>query len=102
MSLRTARCWSKRSSANYGYDILSCRALLTVAASLAGRASASFSGWLLHVSGSYRAPMPEIFISLLIGAGPTAILLQRELARKLVESASEAAPVGQAIGLAKR
>ena len=47
-----------------------------VAASLAGGAAASISGWLLHVSGSYLLPMAVIFVFLLIGAATTLVLLQ--------------------------
>lgn len=47
-----------------------------LATSLAGGVSASLSGWLLHVSGSYELPMKVIFVFLLIGALNTAILLR--------------------------
>ena len=47
-----------------------------LATSLAGGVSASLSGWLLHVSGSYELPMKVIFVFLLIGATNTAILLR--------------------------
>ncbi len=54
-----------------------------VATSLAGGVSASLSGWLLHVSGSYDLPMMVIFVFLLIGATNTVILLQRKWAPKV-------------------
>ena len=61
--------------------------LQQVATSLAGGISASLSGWLLHVSGSYTAPMLAIFVFLLIGAGSSVILLQRKWAPRVGESA---------------
>lgn len=54
-----------------------------LATSLAGGVSASLSGWLLHVSGSYELPMKVIFIFLLIGATNTAILLRPKWAPKV-------------------
>jgi MFS transporter, ACS family, D-galactonate transporter len=50
--------------------------LQQVAASLAGGVSASLSGWLLHIGGSYEWPMMAIFAFLLIGATSTLVLLQ--------------------------
>ena len=47
-----------------------------VATSLAGGVSASLSGWLLHVSGSYTLPMQVIVVFLVIGAVNTAVLLR--------------------------
>lgn len=73
--------------------------LQQVATSLAGGVSASLSGWLLHVSGSYTAPMLAIFIFLLIGATSTVVLLQRKWAPKISEPAKPvqpAEPVGTA------
>jgi uncharacterized membrane protein len=58
-----------------------------VATSLAGGVSASLSGWLLHVSGSYALPMMAIFVFLLIGAASSVILLQRKWAPKVAEVA---------------
>lgn len=57
--------------------------LQQVATSLAGGVSASLSGWLLHLGGSYRLPMLAIFAFLLIGATSTAILFQRKWAPKV-------------------
>jgi len=54
-----------------------------LATSLAGGVSASLSGWLLHVSGSYELPMQVIFIFLLIGATNTAILLRPKWSPKV-------------------
>jgi MFS family permease len=54
-----------------------------LATSLAGGVSASLSGWLLHVSGSYELPMQVIFVFLLIGATNTAILLRPKWAPKV-------------------
>jgi len=54
-----------------------------LATSLAGGVSASLSGWLLHVSGSYDLPMKVIFVFLLIGALNTAILLRPKWSPKV-------------------
>jgi len=56
-----------------------------VATSLAGGVSASLSGWLLAVSGSYLLPMYVIVVFLVIGAASTLILLQPKWAPKLAE-----------------
>ena len=77
--------------------------LQQVATSLAGGISASLSGWLLHVSGSYTAPMLAIFVFLLIGAGSSVILLQRKWAPKVGEAAAQEAkeapaPLQDALG----
>eukprot|EP01133_Synstelium_polycarpum_P021174 gene21174-25436_t len=73
--------------------------LQQVATSLAGGISASLSGWLLHVSGSYTAPMLAIFVFLLIGAGSSVILLQRKWAPKVGEPvAQDAPPLQDALG----
>lgn len=55
-----------------------------VATSLAGGVSASLSGWLLHVSGSYELPMLVIFAFLLVGAVNTAVLLRPKWSPKVV------------------
>jgi MFS transporter, ACS family, D-galactonate transporter len=57
--------------------------LQQVAASLAGGVSASLSGWLLHMGGSYKWPMMAIFAFLLIGATSTLVLLQRKWVPKV-------------------
>ncbi|PLP96519.1 MFS transporter [Cupriavidus pauculus] len=57
--------------------------LQQVATSLAGGVSASLSGWLLHVGGSYELPMLAIFGFLLTGAASTVVLLQRKWAPKV-------------------
>jgi len=54
-----------------------------VATSLAGGVSASLSGWLLHVSGSYDLPMMVIFAFLLVGATSTAVLLRPKWSPKV-------------------
>ena len=74
--------------------------LQQVATSLAGGISASLSGWLLHVSGNYTAPMLAIFVFLLVGAGSSVILLQRKWAPKIGEPGQEAgtAPLQEALG----
>lgn len=57
--------------------------LQQVATSLAGGISASLSGWLLHVGGSYKLPMMAIFGFLLVGAASSVVLLQRKWAPKI-------------------
>ncbi|WP_245964662.1 MFS transporter [Trinickia dinghuensis] len=57
--------------------------LQQVATSLAGGVSASLSGWLLHVGGSYTLPMMAIFVFLILGATSTIVLLRREWAPKV-------------------
>jgi ACS family D-galactonate transporter-like MFS transporter len=64
-----------------------------VATSLAGGVSASLSGWLLQVGGSYELPMMAIVFFLLVGATNTVILLQRKWAPKVAE---QAPPTGAA------
>ena len=59
-----------------------------VATSLAGGVAASLSGWLLQVSGGYRAPMLVIFTFLLVGAAATWILLRPEWAPKVTVTKS--------------
>lgn len=54
-----------------------------VATSLSGGVAASLSGWLLHVSGGYGAPMAVIFVFLVIGALATIVLLRPEWAPRL-------------------
>jgi len=57
--------------------------LQQVATSLAGGVSASLSGWLLHVGGSYELPMKVIFVFLLAGAASTVVLMRRKWAPKV-------------------
>jgi ACS family D-galactonate transporter-like MFS transporter len=57
--------------------------LQQVATSLAGGVSASLSGWLLHVGGSYELPMLAIFGFLLLGATSTVVLMRRQWAPKV-------------------
>jgi len=64
--------------------------LQQVATSLAGGVSASLSGWLLHVGGSYTWPMLAIFVFLLAGATSTAILMRRKWAPKVNDIAPQA------------
>ncbi|MGQ7938049.1 MFS transporter [Paraburkholderia sp. D1E] len=60
-----------------------------VATSLAGGVSASLSGWLLHLGGSYTLPMLAIFVFLLLGATSTMVLLQRKWAPKVNDCGHE-------------
>lgn len=57
--------------------------LQQVATSLAGGVSASLSGWLLHISGSYILPMMVIFLFLLIGATNTMVMFRWKWAPKI-------------------
>jgi MFS family permease len=57
--------------------------LQQVATSLAGGISASLSGWLLHVGGSYTLPVLAIFMFLILGAAGTVVLLQWKWAPKV-------------------
>ena len=57
--------------------------LQQVATSLAGGVSASLSGWLLHVGGSYGLPMMAIFGFLLVGAASTLVMFQRRWVPKV-------------------
>ncbi|MCY0386219.1 MFS transporter [Robbsia sp. Bb-Pol-6] len=57
--------------------------LQQVATSLAGGVSASLSGWLLHIGGSYQLPMMAIFVFLLAGAMSTGILMRRKWAPRV-------------------
>jgi MFS family permease len=71
--------------------------LQQVATSLAGGLSASLSGWLLHVGGSYLLPMMAIFGFLILGAASTVVLMRWKWAPKVNEGGaplerSEAAP----------
>jgi MFS family permease len=61
--------------------------LQQVATSLAGGVSASLSGWLRHVGGSYTLPMVAIFVFLMLGATSTVVLLRRKWAPKVNEPA---------------
>jgi ACS family D-galactonate transporter-like MFS transporter len=53
------------------------------ATSPAGGASASLSGWLLHVGGSYELPMMAIFGFLVTGAVNTMVLMRRQWAPRV-------------------
>ena len=64
-------------------------ALSTTTDAVAGGVSASLSGWLLHVGGSYELPMLAIFGFLLLGATSTLVLMQRKWAPKVNEIAPE-------------
>ncbi|GLU31976.1 MFS transporter [Trinickia caryophylli] len=57
--------------------------LQQVATSLAGGVSASLSGWLLHLGGSYAWPMRAIFLFLVLGAASTILLMRRKWAPKV-------------------
>ncbi len=54
-----------------------------LATSLAGGVSASLSGWLLHVGGSYELPMVVILGFLVVGALATIILYRSEWAPRV-------------------
>jgi MFS transporter, ACS family, D-galactonate transporter len=58
-----------------------------VAAGLSGGIAASFSGWLLHISGSYDLPIKVIVVFLAIGATANVILLRPKWSPKVVEVA---------------
>ncbi|WP_206243457.1 MFS transporter [Novosphingobium terrae] len=58
-----------------------------VAAGLSGGVAASLSGWLLHVTGSYDAPMKVIVLFLGLGAAAAAILLRPEWSPKVAQDA---------------
>ncbi|MDR5762752.1 MFS transporter [Caballeronia sp. LZ035] len=60
-----------------------------VATSLAGGVTASLSGWLLQVSGSYRLPMLIILVFLVVGALATAFLYRPEWAPRVSEPEGE-------------
>jgi sugar phosphate permease len=66
--------------------------LQQVATSLAGGVSASLSGWLLHVGGSYELPMLAIFGFLVLGAASTIVLMQRKWAPRVNQGAAAPAP----------
>jgi MFS transporter, ACS family, D-galactonate transporter len=54
-----------------------------VATSLSGGFSASLTGWLKHVTGSYEAPIAVMIVFMLIGAAATWLLLRPEYAPKI-------------------
>jgi sugar phosphate permease len=66
--------------------------LQQVATSLAGGVSASLSGWLLQVGGSYELPMLAIFGFLVLGAASTIVLMQRKWAPRVNQGALAPAP----------
>jgi len=53
------------------------------ATALAGIVSPLLTGWLLHTTGSYQAPMTLIFVFLLIGAATVIFVLRPEWAPKV-------------------
>ena len=61
------------------------KGLQNVAVALAGIAAPLMTGWLLHASGSYVAPMTLIFFVLLLGAAAVLLLLRREWAPQVEE-----------------
>lgn len=75
--------------------------LQQVATSLAGGVSASLSGWLLHLGGSYTLPMLAIFVFLILGAISTVVLLQRKWAPKVNDLRTQTAAEG-AINLLRK
>jgi ACS family D-galactonate transporter-like MFS transporter len=62
-----------------------------VATSLAGIVAPILSGWLLHASGGYEAPMFVIFLFLVLGAVTTLFVLRREWAPKVPDEPTLAA-----------
>ena len=56
-----------------------------VAGTLSGGVAASLSGWLLHATGSYDAPMMVIVFFLMIGAAACVILLRPQWSPKVTE-----------------
>ncbi len=61
-----------------------------VATALAGIVAPLLTGWLLHVTGSYVAPMTLIFVFLLIGAATVLTVLRPEWAPKIPDAPPEA------------
>ena len=61
-----------------------------VASSLAGIVAPLITGWLLHVSGSYVAPMTLIFFFLVLGAATVLVMLRPEWAPKIPDVAADA------------
>jgi MFS family permease len=61
-----------------------------VASALAGIVAPLLTGWLLHVSGSYVAPMTLIFFFLLLGAATVLVMLRPEWAPKMPDAAADA------------
>jgi ACS family D-galactonate transporter-like MFS transporter len=59
-----------------------------VSTSLAGIVGPILSGWLLQISGGYRAPMLVIFVFLLIGGLSCALLLRPEWSPKVSPAAA--------------
>jgi ACS family D-galactonate transporter-like MFS transporter len=59
------------------------KGLQNVAVALAGIAAPLMTGWLLHATGSYLAPMTLIFFVLLLGAAAVLLMLRREWIPKL-------------------
>lgn len=60
-----------------------------VATALAGIVAPLMTGWLLHVSGSYVAPMTLIFAFLVLGAVTVLVMLRPEWAPKIPETDAE-------------
>ena len=59
-----------------------------VAGTLSGGVAASLSGWLLHATGSYDAPMMVIVFFLMIGAAACVILLRPQWSPKVTPVAA--------------
>jgi MFS-type transporter involved in bile tolerance (Atg22 family) len=57
-----------------------------VAAALAGIVAPIVTGWLLHKTGSYVAPMTLIFVFLVIGALAVIVMLQPKWAPRMPEA----------------
>lgn len=58
-----------------------------VAGTVSGGVAASLSGWLLHTTGSYTAPMMVIVVFLMIGAAACVVLLRPKWSPKVTQIA---------------
>jgi MFS family permease len=66
------------------------KGLQNVATASAGIVAPIITGWLLHVTGSYVAPMTLIFVFLLIGAATVLLLLRPEWAPRIPDASARA------------
>ena len=62
-----------------------------VAAALAGGVAPLMTGWLLHVTGSFVAPMTLIFVFLVVGAVTVLVMLRPEWAPRLPDEIDDKA-----------
>jgi ACS family D-galactonate transporter-like MFS transporter len=68
------------------------KGLQNVATASAGIVAPIITGWLLHVTGSYVAPMTLIFGFLLLGAATVLLMLRPEWAPRIADASAEAKP----------